>query len=256
MKLHKIASLGIIFFVITALPCMAQTDSLETRMIILENRINDVLTSTSLISQQAIGTCKRQVEYISLLIAILAVVATFLGIKGLKYIKELRKLEIELANIGEIGKKDLKMINYVLRAILCLARSDTASDTDIKKDMAKRALQYINDAESLNRPNALLSNWKAYTLRRIEDTHEALNVSKEAINLATKDNDNYEKVRALYNSACYSAILGEKNDAISYLEQAVHIQPEMKNIARNDSDFENIKNEAGFKKITDNGSQY
>ena len=255
MNSRQITSLCILAFFINALPCMAQTgshetqtDNLETRIIILENKVNDSFANTSYMAQNAIEISKAQVNLVSNLLYFLAFMSAALGITGFWSVRKLRKLYSDLTSHNEIAKKDIQITTYLTRAILCITRYDMTNDEAIKKGMAEQAIEYITNAESIGRPSSVLYNWKAYVLRRNNRLSEAIEASEEAAKVAGEDK--YEKARALYNAACYNALLNHQDDAISHLGNAIKLHPSMKKLARNDSDFVQIKNLEKFKEIT------
>ena len=54
---------------------------------------------------------------------------------------------------------------------------------------------------------------------------------------------------AFYNKACALSLLDKDVDAIELLKHVFKLQPTFKNIAKNDKDFEKIKNTDNFKKL-------
>ncbi len=50
----------------------------------------------------------------------------------------------------------------------------------------------------------------------------------------------------MYNLACCEALAGRKEDAIGHLRTAIELRPQMKELAREDSDFDAIREEPGF----------
>jgi len=55
---------------------------------------------------------------------------------------------------------------------------------------------------------------------------------------------------AYYNIACSYSLLNKKQKALEFLKKAVSLNKEFKGLATKDTDFDNIKNEAEFKKLT------
>ncbi len=53
----------------------------------------------------------------------------------------------------------------------------------------------------------------------------------------------------LYNLACCEALAGMKEDAIGHLRIALERRPSMRELAREDSDFDSIRDEPGFRDI-------
>jgi hypothetical protein len=50
----------------------------------------------------------------------------------------------------------------------------------------------------------------------------------------------------LYNTACFEALAGRRDDAIAHLREAVEINPEMREWAAKDEDFDAIRDDAEF----------
>jgi mannose-6-phosphate isomerase-like protein (cupin superfamily) len=53
----------------------------------------------------------------------------------------------------------------------------------------------------------------------------------------------------LYNLACCEALAGRKEDAIGHLGSAVERRPDLRELAREDSDFDPIREEPAFKEL-------
>jgi tetratricopeptide (TPR) repeat protein len=54
---------------------------------------------------------------------------------------------------------------------------------------------------------------------------------------------------ALYNLACVESLAGRKDDALEHLREAIERWPRGKGLAANDSDFDAIREEPGFKEL-------
>ena len=78
----------------------------------------------------------------------------------------------------------------------------------------------------------------------IEENEKALRVFHTALELKPDDPS------VTYNIACLYAKDGQKEDAISWLKKAIELNPTYRMKAIIDVDFENIKNDIEFKKIT------
>ncbi|HEX5618432.1 MAG TPA: AraC family ligand binding domain-containing protein [Solirubrobacteraceae bacterium] len=50
----------------------------------------------------------------------------------------------------------------------------------------------------------------------------------------------------LYNTACFEALAGRRDDAIAHLREAVEITPEMRDWAAKDEDFDSIRDDPEF----------
>lgn len=145
---------------------------------------------------------------------------------------------------------ELYVATQIARAVGDLLRGD-----QLEKDVMKRVWwtsayqKLLNvEEEGSNDPDWL--NWKAYTLRRLREIDEALAVARMAADRAPARSP--QRARALYNIACYSAMLANKpqdreprlaltSEALRALRQAVRAQPLLKAVAAGDTDFDLIK---------------
>jgi hypothetical protein len=50
----------------------------------------------------------------------------------------------------------------------------------------------------------------------------------------------------LYNTACFEALAGRREDAIAHLRAAVDLNPETRDWAANDEDFDSIREDPEF----------
>ncbi|MGZ4257058.1 MAG: TPR end-of-group domain-containing protein [Gaiellaceae bacterium] len=53
----------------------------------------------------------------------------------------------------------------------------------------------------------------------------------------------------LYNVACAESLAGRKEDAIGHLRRSLELSPRFREMAKEDSDFEPIRDEPGFKEL-------
>jgi hypothetical protein len=53
----------------------------------------------------------------------------------------------------------------------------------------------------------------------------------------------------LYNLACCESLAGRKEDAIGHLRTAFERRPQLKELAREDSDLDAIRGEPGFEEL-------
>ena len=53
----------------------------------------------------------------------------------------------------------------------------------------------------------------------------------------------------LYNLACVEALAGHPQEAIEHLRMAIDASPAFRDLARDDSDFDTIRNEPGFHEL-------
>jgi tetratricopeptide (TPR) repeat protein len=65
---------------------------------------------------------------------------------------------------------------------------------------------------------------------------------------ALDDSDNWHGT-AVYNLACYYAIVGQKDKAITHLGQALRLNPDLVEWSQKDPDFASIREEAGYRAL-------
>jgi mannose-6-phosphate isomerase-like protein (cupin superfamily) len=53
----------------------------------------------------------------------------------------------------------------------------------------------------------------------------------------------------LYNLACCEALVGMKEDAIGHLRTAIERRPSLRDLAKEDSDLDSLRDEAGFREL-------
>ncbi len=58
----------------------------------------------------------------------------------------------------------------------------------------------------------------------------------------------YEPI-VLYNLACYLALAGEKEQALSWLGRSLRIQPSLRKLIPDDSDFDQLRHEPDFRLV-------
>jgi tetratricopeptide (TPR) repeat protein len=58
---------------------------------------------------------------------------------------------------------------------------------------------------------------------------------------------------ANYNLACYYAVKGDAEEALRYLRRAVNIESHMREVARQDEDFDSLRTNADFRRIVETG---
>jgi tetratricopeptide (TPR) repeat protein len=52
-----------------------------------------------------------------------------------------------------------------------------------------------------------------------------------------------------YNLACCEALAGMKEDAIGHLRAAIELRPDLRDLAKEDTDFDSIRDESGFREL-------
>lgn len=60
-----------------------------------------------------------------------------------------------------------------------------------------------------------------------------------------------DHAKTLYNLACLSSLMGKTDDALAYLEKAINKDKKYRDMAKTDTDFDNIRDDPRFKKLTE-----
>jgi hypothetical protein len=56
---------------------------------------------------------------------------------------------------------------------------------------------------------------------------------------------------AMYNLACCESLAGRKDDALQHLRRSIELSDQFRSYAKDDSDFESIRNEPAFKELVE-----
>jgi tetratricopeptide (TPR) repeat protein len=75
------------------------------------------------------------------------------------------------------------------------------------------------------------------------DAKKAIEYYEQALKINPKD------ANACYNKACACSLMDKKNEALADLKRAVELDPDYKEMAKNDNDFEKLWEERDFKNI-------
>jgi len=140
-------------------------------------------------------------------------------------------------------EKNVQGLMYTVAAYVDL--SDATDDARLRQ-----ALAYVKKViETIRPPDPKILAWaldiQGYLLRRLRaGVHAALESVERSISL---DPDN---PRALYNGACYAALAGWREKWTIWLGRAVALDPEFRQLAAEDADFEGVRDDPAFKKLT------
>ncbi len=115
----------------------------------------------------------------------------------------------------------------------------------MRQGKAEFAIEHYDQAIHIYAKNKEAHLQKGFALKKLGKVDEAFHCADKAISLS----ENYEA--ALYNRACYRCVLGHNVELVlEDLRRSIKINPENKRYAREDSDFNSIKDNADFKRIT------
>lgn len=203
-------------------------------------------------------------------------IAVVLAIFGIRSIRDVQRLKEQAhTDIAEIKKNFEQMskdttANHVVMmacysakllvdsAIAIELRYKSGKD-DIKaadksemereaNDLFKSAKDQLREVLQLNEPKdpavgAWVYNLYAYALSEIGEFSQALTAAKKSLGFRPAN------ASALYNAACYAALLHLAKESIDYLKQAVEHDHTFLNAAKTDPDFTAIRNSKEFKEF-------
>ncbi|MFQ5979203.1 MAG: NACHT domain-containing protein [Candidatus Heimdallarchaeota archaeon] len=138
---------------------------------------------------------------------------------------------IELLEIFHKGepKNRVVMANLVQMNI----RAENFDEAEVLLDRARKA--GLGDYDSLRLEQILYTHQKRWS--------EALQTSERLLEISHEDADVW------YNKACVESGLNRLKEAISSLKQAVELNPQCKEQAREDPDFANLRESSSFQKL-------
>jgi Flp pilus assembly protein TadD len=102
------------------------------------------------------------------------------------------------------------------------------------------AIPWLLKAKSSYYKDPMLNFFLGISYKQAKDYEEAMKYLKRQLEYAPEEPSPY------YNIACVYAGQGKKTDAIAWLKKAVKAHPEFKDQARNDKDFDSIRNTKEF----------
>ncbi len=115
---------------------------------------------------------------------------------------------------------------------------------DLRVDDHPEPIDELMRLLSIQRSYSVLFN--AARLRESGDLSAALEEAKRAVEI------NPDLPEAVYDLACYYSLCGMKHEAMEALKKAIRLAPRFKQMAKDDPDFENIKEDAAFRSIVGN----
>jgi len=116
-----------------------------------------------------------------------------------------------------------------------------------KQDFGEAATAFMN-AINLE-PNAFWPwLYLGHAQRELDDFETAVESTTNALNVATGEK---ELNLAYYNLACYYTLLDRKEEAMDYLKTALEKDESLRELARENSDLDPLRNEPGFEFLTE-----
>lgn len=107
------------------------------------------------------------------------------------------------------------------------------------------AFKAFDKATSLDPSRSDVWGMKASALAKTGRFDEAVSAINKGIEMQPQNPVNF------YNRACLYSLKGDNASALADLEKAISMNPAFKQHARNDTDFKNLSNDAGFIKLTE-----
>jgi tetratricopeptide (TPR) repeat protein len=123
-------------------------------------------------------------------------------------------------------------------------RKSIRGDSLLEQKRYEEAERIFNDALSLDPDNELAVIGLAKVFRWTGRIEQAILLLTEFINRKR------DASRAIYNRACYKALLNQNREAISDLKRAIQLDPFYHQYAQKDPDFESIRSDPEFPGFT------
>ena len=105
------------------------------------------------------------------------------------------------------------------------------------------AIKYYDEALRIKPDHVEILNNKGVALGELGKHDEAIKCYDEVLRIKPDDVD------ALYNKSCTYSLMNKIDLAFEFLEKSIHIDSKYKEMAKTDSDFDNIKNNELFLKL-------
>jgi tetratricopeptide (TPR) repeat protein len=188
----------------------------------------------------------------------LGILSGFMGIKVLSTLSDtfLQQLQNKSKQILDQMHTQQRSRELLVFTDNSLQEIDQTANTDVKRaltdlDNAEAGIDQILE-QNPNDAHAMVIKGKVYK-RRWQYTGktkpEFLNQAVQILSTAVKADPLYD--RAVYNRACYYALLGKSDDALKDIEQAVKLFSQNRFFAKDDPDLVSLKNSPQWKKIVD-----
>ena len=111
----------------------------------------------------------------------------------------------------------------------------------------ERAIEEYGRAIELNPEYAMAYNNRGVAYHALQDYARAIEDYGRAIELSP------EYATAYYNTACAYALMGEAGEAYEWLEKAIGLDEKYRKLARDDKDFDGIREDERFKALVADG---
>jgi tetratricopeptide (TPR) repeat protein len=150
------------------------------------------------------------------------------------------EMELDLNSNKKLNNKDKKI------ADLILDKKYFYSDmifNDFKKHNFKNTLSKIDKLVELDKDDIEPIHMRGYALFYLGKRNEGIQLVKKYVKLKPK------AANAYYNLACFYSILGKKDLSLKNLKISITMDSKLKENAKKDKDFDNVKNLKEFKSL-------
>lgn len=186
------------------------------------------------ILNQAAANADLVIKFVGILFTLLGIFGFVIGFIGYKEIRSMQKQREEAQEMFE-------STTILLRASHQMILADITKDKLIKDFRLRVGLLLIDNILRKNTKIPEVYNWQAYALKRLGLNEEALDATEKALKIVPEGS--YEHHRALYNKACYMALLGKKEEAVKAIKYISAIDKLFAQAAKDDPDLISIKTE-------------
>jgi|SRR5262245_20558322 len=181
------------------------------------------------------------ITFVGMIFSALGIIGGILAFVGFREFKQMKAQRLE-------AERTLDSAVLLARASHSLIQADAIPDEEKNKETKKlRVLVGLHMIEELLKrgyDEPAIYNWKAVALKRLGDVHGALQAVENILSKGKATEGSYEFRRALYNKACYLALLAQKEEdkteAYRLLQRAVTGDYHLGQIALQDKDFANL----------------
>jgi len=109
----------------------------------------------------------------------------------------------------------------------------------------EEAINYYDKVLTLQKKNPEIWMLRGNAYLNLKRYEQSFNDFNQALTINKKHHP------SLYNLACYYALQGDVENSVYFLQKAIKVNRRWKNVAKNEKDFDAIKNEPLFKQLID-----
>jgi tetratricopeptide (TPR) repeat protein len=112
-------------------------------------------------------------------------------------------------------------------------------------DRHEEAIEAFDVAAAINGKNIDLLLAQAWCFKRVGRLDRAIEVTEKAYQVSPKT------ALVLYNLACYLALAGRKNDALSWLGRALRVDASYARLIPDEHDFDSLRHDIDFRQLVE-----